>query len=172
MTIRKIIAAAAAVAAGAALLVLPAAPAGAGDGTSTTTSTTIDPTTCPGGPECYGFSIDPTSGPAGTVINVQAVLGACTAEGTTVILWDNLPPSGEIGSPILAETDVSPGAGNATGTLTVPDGTAPGDYRVAMAASGDARCEATFTVTGAPTPLETTTTAAPAAVVAQPAYTG
>ena len=172
MNIRRIAATGAAVLAGAAMLVLPTVAVDAGTGTTTsTTSTTVDPATCPGGPECYGFSISPTSGPAGTPIDVRAVLGACTAGGLTAAMWDNVQPSPGIGAPILVSTELSPGAGNAGGVLTVPPGTPPGDYPVGMLDDSSGRCQATFTVTGT-APVETTTTTTPAAVLAQPAYTG
>ena len=121
-------------------------------GTTTTTSTTTGGGggECPG-PDCYEVSIEPTSGPAGTEIQVSVTESGCMSESSNPA--DNVVEFGPAGGGgILVVSDpLSMGAGSGTATITVPDGTTPGEYMVIAPGGGAdnaSGCIVDFTVTG------------------------
>lgn len=121
-----------------------------GTSTTSTTSGGGGEGECPG-PDCYEVSISPTSGPAGTEIQVSVTESGCMSSSSNPA--DNvveLGPAG--GGGIMVTSDpLSMGAGSGTATITVPSDAEPGDYWVIAPGekSGDPEaCIADFTVTG------------------------
>ena len=114
---------------------------------STSAPSTTQPNgSCPG-PNCSDYSASPSSGPAGTTITVRSVSGACTLTGVVGLNPTSPPGPSIIQAPLAAQ-----GASQFVGTITVPSGTAPGNYVVqswSTAAQVNAgACQAAFTVTG------------------------
>ena len=133
------------------------------------------------------FEYSPTSGPPGTVIQVSGGDCGLNVLNEVVVV---LSTPGEDGSVIASVTIPVMNDGTWTGTLTVPDGTPPGDYDLqafctnivqdngvgSQAVDPPANVEfiylpnpGPFAVTGAPSPP---TTVPPVPVEAAPAFTG
>ena len=121
-----------------------------GTSTTSTTSGGGGEGECPG-PECYQVTINPTSGPVGTEIEVSVTESGCMSQSSNPD--DNTVSFGPAGGGgVLVVSDpLSMGAGSGTATLTVPSDTEPGDYWV-IAPGGKTDdpevCVAPFTVTG------------------------
>ena len=110
----------------------------------TTPTSGSEASTCPGGPECYQVSVSPSSGAFGSTIDVQIANGGC---GNQAYL---LQPGGtDIGTALATTGPMSIGAGNYTGSMTVPSGIeAPENYVVATNEGPSADCWTSFEVTG------------------------
>ena len=149
-----------------------------------------------GGGESIPFQYSPTSGPPGTVIEASGDDCGLSALNEVVLVLSTPGEGSEIASATIPVTN----EGDWSGTLTVPEGTPPGDYDLqafctnkppegvgSQAVDPPANVEFTyqpdpgpFTVTGAPAPPPTTApaptapaSAAPAPVVAgTPSFTG
>lgn len=111
------------------------------------------------------FSLDPSSGPAGTLVTVSGI--EAWGDDTLSILWDPVtlddPPVGS------ASSDSS---GNFTGQFTVPAGASPGAHNVVIdgydSEDQSVFCAATFTVTAGATSVQSEAYSNTAAVTSLP----